>query len=103
MTPDNQPNDDTHPADPLYSVGTWDIEAQGYTQQNGLSVPSFNITRGQLRQALKELRQMGYEAHRVRFKVSDCPDDYDWDNDWAVLVERTNGKPEAEILKMFER
>lgn len=35
----------------LYSVGTWDMDRQAYTPQYGLTVPSFNITLAQLRQA----------------------------------------------------
>lgn len=82
----------------LYSVGTWDYDEQAYTPQRGLTVPSFNITRAQLRVALRELKWMGYSAHRRR----DHRGDYD-DNDWSVLVERTDGKPESEIRKQWER
>lgn len=84
-------------SEPLYSVGTWDIDAQAYTPQPGLSVPSLNITLHQLRQALKELRQRGYAADRVRF------DDGNRDSDWSVLVERTDGLSEAEILERWKR
>ena len=82
----------------LYSVGTWDYDEQAYTPQRGLTVPSFNITRAQLRVALRELKWMGYSVHRRR----DRRGDYD-DNDWSVLVERTDGKPESEIRKQWER
>lgn len=82
---------------PLYSVGTWDSESQAYTPQVGLSVPWCNVPIATLRQALRELRRMGYAADRKR----DSNGDYD--SDPAVLVERTDGKPEAEILKEWER
>jgi len=79
---------------PLYSVGTWDPHKQAYTPQRGLSVPSFNITQAQLRVALKELRGMGYAAHRRR----DADGSHD-DNDFFVLVERTDGMCWKEIRK----
>ena len=81
---------------PLYSVGTWDTDKQAYTPQRGLSVPSFNITLAQLRVALKELQGMGYTAHRRR----DADGSYD-DNDFLVLVERTDGMCWKEIRKSW--
>lgn len=85
-------------SEPLYSVGTWDPEKQSYTPQRGLSVPAFNITRSQLRQAVRELRQWGYTAHRRR----DANGSYD-DNDWAVLIERTDGKHWKQIRRDWRR
>lgn len=82
----------------LYSVGTWDTDKQAYTPQPGLTVPSFNITLGQLRQALKQLRRLGYSAHRRR----DADGSHD-DNDWAVLVERTDGRHWKEIRRSWNR
>lgn len=79
----------------LYSVGTWDTEVQAYTPQTD---PAFNLTASQLRQALKELRRLGYTCHRVRSKGGGHDN-----NDWAVLVERTDGAPEAQILTSWER
>jgi hypothetical protein len=81
-----------------YSVGTWDADAQAYTPQVGLSVPSIGIDKGTLRTALKELRSKGYTAHRVR----DSEGSYD-DNDWSVLVERTDDMTEAEVLESWRR
>lgn len=82
----------------LYSVGTWDIEKQDYTPQRGLSVPSFNCTLPQLRQALRELRRMGYSCRRFR-----SPDGDHENNDWSVLVERTDGKHWKEIRRGWDR
>lgn len=82
----------------LYSVGTWDSVKQAYTPQRGLSVPSFNITLEQLRVAMKELRLMGYSCHRYRAEDGT----YD-DNDWCVLIERTDGKHWKEIRKSWNR
>lgn len=79
---------------PLYSVGTWDMQTQRYTPQAGLSVPAFNITLAQLRQAVRELRSMGYSAHRRRTADGDH-----LDNDSSVMIERTDGKSETEIRK----
>lgn len=66
-----------------YSVRTWDMDEQAYTPQPGLSLPWRGLTLWQLRQALKELRNMGYPAHRIRSERGTHND-----NDWAVLVER---------------
>lgn len=91
-------------AEPLYSVATWDTNKQAYTPQVGLSVPAFNITLRQLRVALKELRRMGYTAHRVRYWVGcDDWDDYTHDSDPSVLVERTDGMHWREIMKGWRR
>jgi hypothetical protein len=84
--------------DQLYSVATWDSETQAYTPQKGLSVPSSNITQAQLRQAARELRSMGYSAHRRR----DADGSYD-DSDWAVMIERTDGAPEEQIRSGWRR
>lgn len=82
-------------AEPLYSVGTWDTNKQAYTPQTS---PAFNLTIGQLRAALKGLRSLGYQAHRKR----DTDGSYD-NNDWAVLVERTDGRHWKEIRKGWKR
>lgn len=80
----------------LYSVGTWDTHAQSYTPQ--LNVPAFNLTIHDLRRSMRLLRGHGYSCHRYR--EEDGGHD---DNDWAVLIERTDGKPEAEILEGWKR
>jgi hypothetical protein len=80
---------------PLYSVGTWDTDSQGYTPQVG--VPAFNLTLGELRQSLRMLRQQGNGAWRVRDEKGD------YDSDWFVLVERTDGMSEVEILEKWKR
>lgn len=85
-------------ARPLYSVGTWDTDKQAYTPQRGLSVPSFNINREQLRIAMKELRAMQYSCHRYRAEDGT----YD-DNDWCVLIERTDGKHWKDIRRGWNR
>ncbi len=81
----------------LYSVGTWDTEAQAYTPQVGLD-KSFNLTLAELRRAIRQLRNLGYLADR-RGNIHIGHDD----NDWTVLIERTDGKPEAEILQDWNR
>jgi hypothetical protein len=82
---------------PLSSIGTWDMEKQAYTPQAGVE-KSFNLTAGELRAAMKRLRELGYSVHR-RGNVRDGHDD----NDCYVLIERTDGKPEAEILEGWKR
>lgn len=72
---------------PLYTVRTWDTELQAYTPQENLTVPSENVPLWGLKAALSRLRLMGYGAHRRR----DDDGGHD-DNDWSVLVERTDGE-----------
>lgn len=91
------------PKQPLYSVGTWDEELQAYTPQIGMTVPAFNITIGQLRQAVRDLRRLGYTAHRKRDPSAGDEALMYEDNDWAVLIERTDGKPEEKILRGWMR
>ncbi len=64
---------------PRYYVFTWDMDIQKYTPQVG--VPCGPHSAYGLRQALHELRSMGYSAHRVR----DTDGTYD-NNDTYVLV-----------------
>lgn len=74
-----------------YTVRTWDTDAQAYTSQSRLSLPWNGLTIWQLRQALRELRSMGYTAHYVRDSHGEHSS-----NDVSVLVERddevTDGK-----------
>jgi hypothetical protein len=88
--------------DARYSVGTWDTELQAYTPQVGLSVPSIGITWLQLLQAVRELKIFGYTAHRRRHVLSSGEFDHD-DNDWAVLIERTDDMSEAEVMESWKR
>ncbi len=82
----------------LYSVGTWDADRQSFTPQRGVTVPAFNITLPQLRQAVRELKAMGYGAYRVR----DADGTHDT-NDPMVLIERTDGTPWREIRRGWKR
>ncbi|HUT88020.1 MAG TPA: hypothetical protein VMY37_00855 [Thermoguttaceae bacterium] len=52
----------------------------------------------ELRKRIKALRCMGYTAHR-RGNIRDGHDD----SDVYVLIERTDGKPESEILEDWKR
>lgn len=84
--------------EPLYSVRTWDAETNGFTTQEGLSVPSLNVTWRGLLAVLRELRSMGYSAHyrREQVVVRSAKGDLvlvEHDTDPFVLVERTDGKP----------
>jgi hypothetical protein len=83
---------------PLYSIGTWDIDAQAYTPRAGLSVPSLNISLWTLKRAMRELKAFGYSCHY--FRASDGSHE---SNDWSVLVERTDGESEESILKRWKR
>jgi hypothetical protein len=81
---------------PLYSIGTWDTEAQAYTPQIGVS-KTFNVTHWELLRAMRKLKTLGYSCHRRGDKREEL------DNDPFVLIERTDGKPEAEIMEDWKR
>ena len=83
---------------PLYSIGTYDWERGRYSPQIGVSVPSYNITRSQLLQAMRELKGMGYTCHRRR----DANGNH-YDNDSDVLIERTDGRPAEDIYHDWDR
>lgn len=83
-------------SEPLYSIGTWDTDLGCYTPQIG--VPSINLTRRQLVESMRELQQCGYSCHRTG-----NTDQAVRDSDTYVLIERTDGKSEAEILRDWER
>ncbi len=61
-------------------------------------MPSFNITLAQLRQAVRDLKRLGYEAYRVR----DADGAHDT-NDPAVLIKRTDGKCWKDIMREWKR
>ena len=65
-----------------YRITTWDYDAQDYTEQAGLVNPSLDVDLGGLRQAVQELRAMGYSCHRYRDQYGD------YESDSAVFVER---------------
>ena len=83
---------------PLYSIGTWDTELQAYTPQAGLLGPSIGIDLWTLKARMTELRQMCYTVHYRR----DADGSHD-DNDWAVLIERTDDLTETEVLESWKR
>lgn len=68
-----------------YSVRTWDTDMDAYTPQAGMSLPWEGLSLWQLRDALRELRSMGYPCHRFR-----DADGNHCDNDTFVLVERSD-------------
>lgn len=88
----------SHPVtEPLFSVGTWDTDLQAYAPQVGVT-KSLNMTRAELKTAIRELRALGYTAHRF----GNCRDGHE-DNDWTVLIERTDGMEPRKILESWER
>lgn len=82
---------------PLYSVGTWDTDEQAYTPHRWIA-KTFNMTLRELRAAIQTLRLLGYTAHR-RGNINVGHGD----NDDSGLIERTDGKSEAEILESWLR
>jgi len=87
--------------DPRYSIGTWDTEAQGFTPHPGLK--AFNLTRTELVEVMRELRGYGYTCHRIRKRDQHGVHTDETDSDVSVLIERTDGISEADILKQWER
>lgn len=86
-------------SDARYSIGTWDTELQAYTPQAGCDSPCINVDIHGLRRHLRELRdEHSYTAHRVRGDEGTHDD-----NDWSVLVERTDGATMDEIMKGWVR
>lgn len=86
-------------SEPLYSCGTWDADpdVQAFTPQIGTE-PCINVPWRRLLQVLRLLRQLGYTAHYLR-----DPGGSHENNDPMVLVERTDGLTEPEILKSWRR
>jgi hypothetical protein len=81
----------------LYSIGVWDADKQSYVPPYGMN-NCINITLSVLRKRIGELRCIGYSVHRRR----DADGTYD-DNDWSVIIERTDGQSSVEILEGWER
>jgi len=83
--------------EPLYSIGTWDTDTQSFSPQ--VDVPAFNLTRKQLVESIRLLQGNCYSCHRYGNGAQ-----YDIrDSDPFVLIERTDGMSETEILKRWER
>jgi hypothetical protein len=78
-----------------YAVGTFDRDEQAYTPQVGLEW--YGLTLWELRRALRALRRMGFQANRCL-----CSDGTH-DSDPEVLVERVDGRTEAEVLREWKR
>ena len=79
--------------EPLYSIATWDADEQAYTPQARLGLPSQNVPWSMMLRVLRRLKEMGYACHRRR----DEDGGHD-DNDWSVMVERTDGRDLAARL-----
>lgn len=75
---------------PLYTILTYDTDLGDYTPQEGLSVPSENVTILGVRRVLRELRNHGCDCHRVRVPDGTSGENWRHFSDSAVLVERTN-------------
>lgn len=86
---------------PLYSIGTWDTEVQGFTPQT--DVPAFNLTRKQLVESIRMLQNNGYSCHRFRERDENRQPTGEVDSDCWVLIERTDGMNESEILERWKR
>lgn len=69
----------------LYTIRTWDGEADDFTEQAGLSVPSKNVPWLTLLQVMRELRNCGFMCHYKRSADGDHEA-----NDPMVLVERVS-------------
>lgn len=87
-------------SDPLYSIGTWDNDEQAFRPHP--NAPKLNQTRAELVKSMRTLQEYGYPCHRYGNKRHE-EDGGLRDSDPSVLIERTDGKPEADILKSWER
>jgi hypothetical protein len=67
--------------EPLYSIGTYNVEEKAFTPQQGMTVDWANITLPRLRTAMRELQGMGYSCHRTQHG----------DSDLAAMIERVSG------------
>lgn len=83
---------------PLYSVGTWDTERQGFTRDDRLTCPSINVTQWQLLECIRQLRHWGYAAWRYR-----NPDGSHESGDPYTIIERTDGMHYRSIAKRWRR
>lgn len=89
--------------EPLYSIGTWDPDEQGFTPHPGETC--MNITRKQLVQVMRSLQTQHYSCHRFRSRDKTTGELEEWasDSDPSVLIERTDGEPEESILERWKR
>jgi hypothetical protein len=78
----------------LYSVGTFDPELNAFTPQCGIE-KSINLTRGELREVLKLLRNKYCYAANYSSNNPTNSDPY-------VFVERTDGESENSILERWK-
>lgn len=85
---------------PLYSIGTWNPETNGFTPHETADTPCVNVDTHGLRRHLKELRRVGYTCRRVRVATENG---WQWNDDPWVLVQRTDGMPLAKILELWKR
>lgn len=87
---------------PLYSIGTWDTALQAFTPHDGIL--AFNLTREQLVFSMRQLQDCGYSCHRFRSR-DETGNLEEWasDSDPYVMINRTDGMPEYEILEMWKR
>lgn len=83
-------------SNPLYSIGVWDCDLQSYAPVDFMEC--VNIPRAQLVAVMRYLQTIGYTCHRFGNTTHDLRD-----SDCSVLIERTDGKPLAAILKDWER
>ena len=88
--------------EPLYSIGTWDTGLPEFSPQ--VDVLAFNLTRKQMVESIRMLQGNGYPCHRFRGRDEDGQlNARADDSDPSVLIERTDGMSEVEILKRWQR
>ena len=84
-----------------YAIGTWDTEAQAYTPHPGCDW--CGLTRRQLVEAMRELRECGYTCHRVRERDEHGQHTGEVESDVSVLIERVNGRTPEQVLQDWQR
>lgn len=89
---------DQNSAEPLYSVGFWDMDRNAYRPHRATWL---NMPLSELRELMRHLRRTMTEAPWRRRRTGGPP--YDHDSDPNILVERTDGLHFVKIFKQWER
>ena len=81
-----------------YCIGTWDTDAQAFLPHPLHLHSWYGLSLWQLRQRMRDLQECGYSCHRFR-----DPEGTHYDNDTSVLIEATNGRTKAKVIKDWKR
>jgi hypothetical protein len=88
-------------AEVTYCIGTWDPDAEAFTPHCDL--PWYGLTRRELVEVMRALRDDGYTCHRIRYREPDGTLSDEADSDVSVLIERTDGRTPEQVLEDWLR